>query len=333
MILMALDHASYFVIKSHFYEGYDYIYLNHTLLTFMTRFVSHLCAPGFFFVLGYGAYKKFSKGKSMRYALISRGVFLIFLQFTLENLAWNLASPMNLKYVGVLFVLGVSLILIGIFVNILKRYGHIIGLILIILTQVLITDNSFTITQNTILRFLFVPGQYNTFYILYVVVPWFGLASIGVYFSSRKSIPYFSLSLWLFLIFTFIRMLGLFGNTHLYTSGFISFFNVTKYPPSIAFISLTMSINFLLMGCFDYYPIYRIKHILKTYGNSALLFYILHLYVYLAIGKIIATKSYIALYITWLLGLALLYYPCKYLSKRNIKKYLNKFNPFLKNDN
>lgn len=320
MILMALDHASYFVIGVHFYEGFNYMDTSYNILAFTTRFVSHLCAPGFFFALGYGAYRKYLKGPNMRINLIIRGFFLIMLQFTLENLAWNLNEKMSLTYVGVLFVLGTTLIFIALLIDILKDYGHVLGILIIILTQVSITDSSFVLTQNALLRFLFVPGQFNSFYILYVVAPWFGVASIGVYFSNKKSIPYFSNAVYLLIIFIAVRITGVFGNTNPYDTGLISFFNVTKYPPSIAFLSLTMGLNFLIMAALDHFRIDNISNILKVYGKSALSFYILHLYVYLLIGRFINTDNYLVLYITWLIGVAILYYPCKYFNIRYIKK-------------
>ena len=56
IILMALDHANMFVAHKHSpgeYWGSGFpIYYDS--LSFMTRFVTHLAAPGFFFLMGIG---------------------------------------------------------------------------------------------------------------------------------------------------------------------------------------------------------------------------------------------------------------------------------------
>ncbi|MCK4901373.1 MAG: hypothetical protein KAS38_21500, partial [Anaerolineales bacterium] len=56
IIFMALDHANFFVAHKHSpgeYWGSGFpVYYDS--LTFMTRFVTHLAAPGFFFLMGVG---------------------------------------------------------------------------------------------------------------------------------------------------------------------------------------------------------------------------------------------------------------------------------------
>ncbi|MEJ2569249.1 MAG: hypothetical protein P8Y98_01790 [Anaerolineales bacterium] len=55
IVLMALDHANYMVALRHssgeYWGGY---FLYDDPLAFINRFVTHLCAPGFFFLMGAG---------------------------------------------------------------------------------------------------------------------------------------------------------------------------------------------------------------------------------------------------------------------------------------
>jgi len=56
MVLMALDHANHFVAQQHspgeYWGGSFPVY--HSTLAFLTRLVTHLSAPGFFFLMGVG---------------------------------------------------------------------------------------------------------------------------------------------------------------------------------------------------------------------------------------------------------------------------------------
>ena len=54
MVLMALDHANHFIAQQHspgeYWGGPFPAYRD--VLPFLTRLVTHLCAPGFFFLMG-----------------------------------------------------------------------------------------------------------------------------------------------------------------------------------------------------------------------------------------------------------------------------------------
>ena len=86
----------------------------------MTRFVTHLAAPGFFFLMGAGmllfARSRRGQGWSERAIIghfVARGGLLIALQLLVVNRAWEL-SPSGWvleTYVGVLFALGGAMIL------------------------------------------------------------------------------------------------------------------------------------------------------------------------------------------------------------------------------
>src|SRR4051812_26301778 len=57
MILMAIDHSSAFIARQHaseFWAGAMSAY--HSAFPALTRFVTHLCAPGFVFLMGAGIY-------------------------------------------------------------------------------------------------------------------------------------------------------------------------------------------------------------------------------------------------------------------------------------
>jgi uncharacterized membrane protein len=122
MVLMALDHSNLFVAQKHPSGEYwggpfpDY----HDTLTFLTRLVTHLSAPGFFFLMGVGMLlfarsrrkEGWSEGQIIRH-LALRGGVLIALQLLIVNRAWELSpGGWGLEvYIGVLFALGGAMIL------------------------------------------------------------------------------------------------------------------------------------------------------------------------------------------------------------------------------
>ncbi|MCW0416125.1 hypothetical protein NB689_001879 [Xanthomonas sacchari] len=101
----------------------------------------------------------------------------------------------------------------------------------------------------------------------------------------------------------------------------MSFFNVTKYPPSLQFLLLTLGVGLLLLRLYEHPAVARTLAPLATIGAAPMFFYLLHLYVlklaYLAAlalwganqGDLFGVDSVAALWaIAALLGLAL-YWP------------------------
>lgn len=315
MIIMAIDHVSYFILRVHFHEGYDYFTSADTALPFLTRFITHLCAPGFFFAMGYGAYFKYNKEGS-KGKLVIRGLFLIFLQITLIDWIWDI----GILYFGVISALGGVMILLQLSMPLLKKYGHFIAFIAIFITQYLISYSPLVDDEN-ILRIFVSPGMYKGVYILYVILPWYGLAALGVFIASHTYNNYRLYGAVALTLFCLLRLFDAFGNTHHPSGGWIEFINVTKYPPSIVFLLLTMGINFLLMALLKENTL-SITNPLTTFGQAPLLFYILHLGLYRLMAAHFSIQDYGQLYLIWLFSLPLLYLPCKYLSKRRFKIYL-----------
>ena len=122
MILMALDHANWFIAQKHSigeYWGGPYpVY--HDVLAFLTRLATHPCAPGFAFLMGVGMMLFAESRKARGWSkwdiwrdLLIRGALLITLQFIVVNRAWGLTPQgWNVQiYWGVLAALGSCMIL------------------------------------------------------------------------------------------------------------------------------------------------------------------------------------------------------------------------------
>src|SRR5881398_3774318 len=89
MVIMMLDHTRDFVHSGALL--FDPLDLSKTTTAlFLTRWITHFCAPVFVFLAGTGAYLQFARGKSKRELsrfLISRGFWLIVLEVTVVRAA------------------------------------------------------------------------------------------------------------------------------------------------------------------------------------------------------------------------------------------------------
>jgi uncharacterized membrane protein len=348
MILMALDHASFFIAKTHSSEYWGTaLPVYETALPFLTRWVTHICAPGFFFLMGAGmvlfaeSRKRtgWNEARILRFFMV-RGLLLIVLPFLVENPVWGLGfrsttpgafvfrggrvpggGDATRLFFGVLYALGAAMIL-GAFLRRLGSMAVLLVSALAILTTQLITPGVQTVNRlyPPLLRLLFIPGHTNWIHVLYPVIPWLGISGFGMILGralvKRPRLPgrrLIAIGLGLLLIFSLVRLAGGFGNLHPPRAGWIGFLNVTKYPPSLAFVTLTLGLNLILLGVFAKMT-NRVRpwdRPALVFGRSPLLFYFLHLYIYCLIGLALPNGTSLpVMYPIWSAGLVILYPLC-----------------------
>jgi uncharacterized membrane protein len=347
MVLMAIDHASYFIARVHSAEFWGMalpVYPN--AIWFWTRWITHLCAPGFFFLMGIGMVlftdarrqAGWGEGRITRFFVI-RGLLLIFLQLFVEDPAWILgtlsadAGVMVIRggipgggtggviYLGVLFALGGAMIFWGIMRRVSFWLIGLISLAAVLVTQFATPGpDQATTLYPPLLRLLIVPGRTNIWLIVYPVVPWLGATGLGLLFGElmkRDTHRAARLAGWIglgfFTLFAIVRITGGFGNLNEVPPGWTGFLNVVKYPPSLAFLTITLGINLLLMSMWAWAGrcLKGRYHPLLVFGRVALFFYLLHLWVYALLGLLFKAGSVLeTMYGCWLLGLAILYPFC-----------------------
>lgn len=346
IVVMALDHANHFIAQKHpqgeLWGGPFPHY--SSALPFLTRFVTHIAAPGFFLLMGIGMTlfalsrrkKGWSRWRVSRFFLI-RGLLLITIQFVLVNRAWELSPGgwgLN-TYVGVLFALGGTMILASGLVWL--RSSHLIGLsiILFIVTELLHPDPELwgSINWQPVNLLLVYPGGDFTLWSNYPILPWLELVVFGLAFGYwMADDPHRATKLGLrlgvvFLVsFLLLRYLDGFGNIRPRSHGsWIDFLNVVKYPPSLTFTLLTTGINLIFLRVFTVLGIKRayLLQPLAIYGQAPLLFYVLHLFVYAGLGYLFfpGGTSIPAMLPLWIIGLLILFPVCVwYVQFRNGKR-------------
>lgn len=331
IVFMALDHANYFIAQKHppgeHWGGTFPTY--SSALPALTRFITHLSAPGFFFLMGVGmllfAESRRVKGwlpwKITGHFWI-RGTLLILLQFFVINPIWK-AGPEFFPeiYIGVLVALGGTMMIGSFFLGLkplpllFLTFGLLFG------TEIL-HPNPEMWGQLTIdvPNMLMVRSAGDGFlWSNYPILPWLELVIFGILFgkwlheNEQKTYQkglYIGISL--LILFIVIRYLDGFGNIRPREGDtWIDFLNVVKYPPSMAFTFLTTGLNLLLLWTFSRAGkiVGLISNPLVTFGREPLFMYITHLALYMLIGKWIAPHgtSILSMLPYWLLGLVILY--------------------------
>src|SRR5437868_10398796 len=136
MVIMMLDHTRDFIHYGALL--FDPLDLSKTTTAlFLTRWITHYCAPVFVFLAGTGAYLQFARGKSkseLSRFLITRGLWLIFLELTvLHVLIWFNVDPHFVGLLQVIWAIGISMICLAALIHLPVRVIAAFGVVMIAL--------------------------------------------------------------------------------------------------------------------------------------------------------------------------------------------------------
>lgn len=343
MVLMALDHAAWY--SSGEYPS-DELWggsfpVHATLLSFLTKNLPHLCAPGFLFLMGAGlvlfsdARKKmgWSSSRIVRTCLL-RGVIFVTLQLTLENYAWSFgpyhAPDSSMLYFGVFYTLGVSMMLGGWMVQLPTKILTALTVLGFALYPLFIPDPSlFREPVSVVSRLLLIAGASNGVEVYFPAFPWLFVTALGILFGrfvqKRKdeALQWTGvLGATLLVLFLAFRLFGgNYGNLRP-TEGL---FSVVKYPPSLAYLTGTLGINLCLL---NFFTLYAKIPFLQVFGRTSLFFYVVHLYALSAIYRLFLPADGIGLpksYLVWASVIVLLYPLCQAYDRFKRKRGVDSF--------
>ena len=344
MVVMAIDHASAFIAQKHgseFWTGPHTRYPTADFvsgpLSFLSRFITHLCAPGFFFLMGAGmslfaASRRrigWDEARITRYFAL-RGAVLLLVNQLLENPAWLLAfarrglqndGPVDFLIFSVISGLGMSMLVGGLLLRLRRGIG-LVALLLLVGCAVLVPRLPYDFfAAPAWLRVMILPGRSTPMFLLYPLLPWLGVCTLGMTYGLYLAEPTTQsralrlaplLGLGMLALALALRFGGGFGNFKAPRDGsWIEFLNFIKYPPALVFQLFMVGTNLLLLGLFSSL---RSVRVLQVFGQAPLCFYLAHLYLYAAIAVLFFAKptSLPGMYPVWLVGLVPLYFLCRF---------------------
>ena len=254
MILMALDHTrDFFGIAGQ--NPTDLA--NATPALFLTRWVTHFCAPVFFLLTGTGAYlslRRKSPGELSRF-LLTRGIWLIFLEVVVVRcLVYQFNFDYRVTMLLVLWALGWAMITLSALVRLPALAATALGVLMIVGHNLFDSVKS----ASPLWAILHAPGfvvntPEHVVFAAYPLIPWVGVTAVGYglgqvygWDTERRRGFLLRLGLALSLAFLVIRGLNIYGDpsrwmrqkTAVFTM--LSFLNTTKYPPSLLFLLMTL---------------------------------------------------------------------------------------------
>ncbi len=295
---MALDH-----VRDYFHADafiYDPTNMEKTsVILFFTRWVTHFCAPVFIFLAGTSAYLVGTRRTKSELSsfLLKRGLWLVFLELTIVNFAWFFNFQFSLITLFVIWALGIGMIVLAAFVHLPLKVSLVVGLLMVFAHNLL---DGITVEGEGMKAILWsVFHQFQGFqlsenfslFIAYPLVPWVGVMLLGYCFGALYQLPinYSRKKILLYLgsgciaMFVLIRFLNGYGDPNPWSVQsspvftFLSFLNVTKYPPSLLYLLITLGPAIVFLAISENY-FGSLSQRIKILGRVPMFYYLLHLY-------------------------------------------------------
>jgi uncharacterized membrane protein len=298
MVIMALDHVRDLLHITAVTQNPTDL-ATTTAPIFMTRWITHLCAPTFVFLSGTSAYlslKKSQNSPEARRFLLTRGLVLILLELTIINFAFWFDLQFRSMLLQVIYAIGGGLIIVSLLARLPVKWVGILGLIIVFGHNLLQLVPTFTNPTARIVGALLFRVEFFqispafALLVAYPLIPWLGIMLVGFACGSlmeqpiairKRSLVRLGLgALGLFIVLRFINSYGDPAPWSVQKDAFftiLSFINVTKYPPSLLYDLLMIGIALLILALADGAdnPFTRW---LMVYGKVPMFYYIIHWY-------------------------------------------------------
>jgi len=359
MLIMAIDHTRDFFHKG----GIDPTDLSVTTpFLFFTRWITHFCAPLFVFLSGISAHLAGTRRTKSQLSafLIKRGLWLVLIEVVVITFALTLDPGYHFIVFQVIWAIGTSMVILGLLVWLPLPAIAAIGVVLFfghdILDYIKLPREGAAAFEwklfFTARGFIFPLDKTHILGDFYAMLPWTGVMLLGYSFGQtyRSSFDALKRKKMLLIsgfsligLFVILRLFNIYGDPAPWSAQkttaltIISFFNVSKYPPSLIYLCMTIGPGLLLLILFERVS-NRLTRIFVIYGSVPFFYYVLHFYLirvynlilFFAMGytsKDIASGkgfsfvpptfgfSLLGVYVVWFCVVAALYLPCRWYFK------------------
>lgn len=269
-----------------------------TVALFLTRWITHFCAPTFFLLTGVSAYLSSQRrgSGSMASFLVRRGLWLIVLEvIVMRCLAYQFNFDFKVTLLFILWALGWSMIVLAG----LSRWKPTVALVFGVV--MILTHNLFDGIPAQALGWaaplwtvlhapgLLVAGPDRFVLAAYSLVPWVGVTALGYGMAplftgdaQRRRSILVRAGAAMIVAFVVLRTINLYGDpsrwsvqhSPIFTA--LSFLNTTKYPPSLLFLLMTLGPLFLFLRAIDG-GVPRAFDRVATLGRVPLFYFVLHI--------------------------------------------------------
>lgn len=332
MILMALDHASGFFNNGRIFADSILLYeAGDTFATdqFLTRWITHLCAPTFVFLAGtaiaISTVQRQNSGMGdteINRDLFLRGAFIALLDLCLLSLA---SGKIVLQ---VLYAIGISMICLTFLRCLGTRILFLIAITILVGSEALLLVLWEPGGEVPLwLTLTFAPVFGDTYSIMYPVMPWLAMMILGwvfgQYILSKQSDLWSTQRLLMIsggialLLFIGIRGLDSYGTMFMPLEGntLVQWLHVSKYPPSLAYTALELGLMALILAM-----LIRLEALVRVapnepvllFGQTALFFYLAHFGVLAMLSVFFERGGLAQAYLIAILVLVILYPICRY---------------------
>ena len=309
MILMALDHTRDFFGSA----AIDPTNLERTSVPlFLTRWITHLCAPVFFLLTGTGAALSLGRRTpgGLSWLLFTRGLWLIVLELTIVRcFGYQFNVDYRVTFLLVLWALGWSMIVLSALVRLPPFVVAAIGIAIVVFHNLLdgIQPSAFG-SFAPLWSILHQPGivlstPRATVFAAYPLIPWIGVTAVGYglgqLYRHHSAVRPLLLRIGLTMIAAFVvlRWTNVYGNpvpwsvqrSWIWTV--LSFVNTNKYPPSLLFLLMTLGVAALLLWALHARTPRPLQPAV-TFGRVPMFYFVLHLALIHAAAVVVCWMRY-----------------------------------------
>lgn len=299
MIIMALDHVRDFFHISAMVED-PANPATTTPVLFFTRWITHYCAPIFVFLSGTSAFLSGQKKtkKELSSFLLKRGLFLMVLEIVVVNFIIVFDPLYRFIFFQVIWVIGLSMVLLSFLIYLPLRVLFIIGIVMVAGHNMLDGFNYNNMNEIPFWHAFFHQQMFTSyaegrfFAVLYPLIPWPGVMLLGYcmgawyvkeFDAAKRKRLLLGWGLTTIAAFFILRWVNVYGDLVPWstqkdnTMTIISFFNVTKYPPSLLYLCMTLGPALLLLIWLE-----KVKagwtNVVSVYGRVPMFYYLLHFF-------------------------------------------------------
>lgn len=298
MVIMALDH-----VRDYFWDvRFDPLDLEQTNgALFMTRWITHFCAPIFVLLAGLSAGMMAGRRTTAELSrfLLTRGIWLIFIEFTVITFGWTFQSITTFTILQVIWAIGVSLVVMSALVwtprwfivsfALIVVFGH--NLLDFGLFPAPVPLNTFGPFWHALHNVVFTLDLGVPTIVAYPIIPWIGVMPLGYILAgiykmeaTKRQQLLVRIGFSAIILFVLLRVINIYGEPNLMVAqkdmlwNFFAFINVTKYPPSLLYLLITLGPGLIVLSYAEKWR-GRFVNWMVVFGQVPFFYYVIHIYV------------------------------------------------------